>query len=84
LWDEVDIEKARIRVKPELKRIVVSIDPATSKKPNSDETGITVVGIDGQNKGYVLEDISGQYSPSEWASTALSAVQKWGADCIVA
>lgn len=84
LWDEVDIEKCRVRVKPELRRIVVSIDPATSKKPDSDETGITVVGVDDQNKGYVLEDLSGQFSPSEWASTALSAVQRWGADCIVA
>ncbi len=84
LWDEVIIEKSRINSKPELKRIVISIDPATSKKKNSDETGITVQGIDFQGKGYLLEDLSGKYSPEEWATVAITAVSRWEADCIVA
>ncbi len=84
LWDEVIIEKQRIKSYPDLRRIVVSIDPATSKKENSDETGITVVAIDGNGKGYLLEDVSGKYTPDEWAKVALDAVERWDADCIVA
>lgn len=84
LWDEVMIERQRLKSYPQLKRIVVSVDPATSKKKNSDETGITVQGIDFNGKGYFLEDLSGKYSPNEWASVALNAVKRWDADCIVA
>src|SRR5690606_7617151 len=40
LWDEVIIERQRIKVAPELKRITVNIDPATSNTAESDETGI--------------------------------------------
>lgn len=84
LWDEVIIERQRIKVTPELKRITVNIDPAISNNAESDETGITVTGKDGNGNGYVLEDQSGKYSPEQWASVALNLVKKWDADCIVA
>lgn len=84
LWDEVIIERQRVKVTPDLKRVVVAIDPATSSTEKSDETGIMVVGIDSNKNGYVLEDVSGVYSPQGWASEALRMVDKWGADCIVA
>ena len=84
LWDEVLIERQRIKVCPELARITVNIDPAISANATSDETGITVTGKDGSNNKYVLEDCSGTYSPEQWASEALRLVKKWGADCVVA
>jgi phage terminase large subunit-like protein len=84
LWDEVIIERQRVDVAPDLKRITVNIDPAISSNAESDETGITVTGKDGQGNGYVLDDDSGQYSPEQWARTAIRLVQKWGADSIVA
>lgn len=68
---------------PELIRIVVAIDPAGTAREKSDETGIIVVGTDGDDF-YVLADYSGRYSPSGWASRALSAVDHWNADVIVA
>jgi predicted phage terminase large subunit-like protein len=83
LWDEVIIERQRIKVCPELKRITVNIDPAISNNADSDETGITVTGKDGNGNGYVLEDQSGKYSPEQWASVSISLVEKWNADCIV-
>lgn len=83
LWDEVDIEKCRIRTAPAFKRVVVSIDPATTKKKKSDETGITVEGVDFNGKGYFLEDLTGKYSPNEWGSVAVNAAIRWDADCIV-
>lgn len=83
LWDEVIIEKCRTKSHPPLKRIVVSIDPATTKKKKSDETGITVQGICHNNKGYFLENLTGKYSPNEWGSIAVNASVRWDADCIV-
>lgn len=84
LWDEVIIERSRVKVCPDLKRIVVALDPAISSTDQSDETGIWVGGIDKNGNGYVLEDASGKYSPEKWASLAISLVEKHGADCIVA
>lgn len=84
LWDEVIIERQRIDKKPELTRVTVNIDPAISNTAASDETGITVTGLDSNGNGYVLDDESGKYSPDEWASIAIKLKEKWGANCIVA
>lgn len=84
LWTKNIIESHRISHKPDLKRVVVSIDPATTNNKNSDETGITVCGKDQIGNAYVLEDLSGKYSPNQWASIAVQAVKNWNADCIVA
>jgi phage terminase large subunit-like protein len=84
LWDEVIIERQRIKVAPEFSRITINIDPAISSTAESDETGITVTGQDSLGNGYVLADESGKYSPEQWSSVAINLYNKWGADCIVA
>jgi PBSX family phage terminase large subunit len=84
LWSRPLLEKVKIVAKPILDRIVVAIDPAASANLNSDETGIIVLGKDSYGKGYVLEDLSGKYSPNEWAKVASQAFNNWDADCIVA
>lgn len=84
LWNRNMIDRCRISEKPELVRIVVSIDPAVTASLESDETGITVLGKDSQGRGYLLEDLSGKYSPNEWSKIATQAVTNWNADCIVA
>jgi len=84
LWNRQIIERLRVDEKPQLKRIVVAIDPAVTANAESDETGITVQGIDMAGNGYVIEDLSGKYSPNEWAKVASQAVKNHNADCIVA
>jgi PBSX family phage terminase large subunit len=84
LWNRAIIAKAFIDVAPKLKRIVVSIDPAVTATSESDETGIIVCATGYNDKGYILEDLSGKYSPNEWAIIAVKAVDRWNADCIVA
>ena len=84
LWNRPIIDRARIVSKPDLKRIVVAIDPAATSNMESDETGIIVAGKDHDGKGYILEDLSGKYSPNEWAKIAQQAAKNWNADCIVA
>jgi phage terminase large subunit-like protein len=84
LWNKAIIERCRLEVKPEMKRIIIAVDPATTATSESDETGITVQGVDNIGNGYVLEDLSGKYTPNEWSSVVNTAVLRWGADCIVA
>ena len=84
LWNQAIINRQRITTKPELSRVIVAVDPATTKTMESDETGIIVAGIDRAGNGYVVDDLSGRYSPDEWASVVSKAVETYGADCIVA
>lgn len=64
-------------------RIVVAIDPAVTSNANSDETGIIVCAKKG-DRGYVLEDRSGVYTPNEMGRIATSLYHKWKADRVVA
>lgn len=67
-----------------LRRVIVSIDPATTANEESDMTGIIVAGVDVNGKGYILEDHTGKYSPQGWAAKAVALYYEFGADRIVA
>lgn len=69
--------------RPDLKRIVIAIDPATTTHEQSDETGIVVVGVDEQNQGFVLEDLSGKLSPNDWGTRVVNAFYRLKVDKIV-
>ena len=86
LWRRSDIDRNRITpaATPVLIRVVVAIDPAVSTGVNSDETGVIVAGLDGDGVGYVLEDLSGRYSPDSWARRAIAAYRRREADTLVA
>jgi predicted phage terminase large subunit-like protein len=84
LWSHGSIEASRLRSTPEMTRVVVAIDPAVTSGEEADETGIVVAGKDKNGHGYVLADISGRYSPIEWARLAITAYATHRADRIVA
>jgi phage terminase large subunit-like protein len=84
LWQRGMIEAARIAAAPDLARIVVAIDPAVSSGADADETGIVVAGAAWDGHAYVLADLSGRYTPGEWAGTAIAAYRAHRADRIVA
>ncbi|MCM3256090.1 DNA-packaging protein [Priestia aryabhattai] len=84
LWKRPDIDDYRVIQAPDLKRIVVAIDPSTTNNVNSDETGIVVAGIDQNNEAYVLDDLSIKASPKHWAQRAITAFHKYQADLIIA
>ncbi len=69
---------------PDLRRIVVAVDPAVTSNKDSDETGIIVAGIDAENHAYVLADLSGRYTPEQWAHKAVEGYRTYRADRIVA
>ncbi len=84
LWSHAIIDAARVAAAPSLQRVVVAIDPAVTSGEDADETGIVVVGQDANGHGYVLQDLSGRYSPTEWAKIAVTAYRTHRADRIVA
>lgn len=71
------------RGKPDLKRIVIAIDPATTTHDHSDETGIVVVGVDEMNQAYILEDLSGKLSPNDWGQRVVNSYYRLKADKVV-
>jgi phage terminase large subunit-like protein len=73
----------RLATEPELRRVVVAIDPAISTEHYSDETGIMVVGADFEDRGYVLDDKSAKATPEGWAERAIQAFDDHGADAFV-
>lgn len=72
---------------PDMVRIVVAVDPsgaAGEEDTRSDEIGIVVCGLGKDGRGYILEDLSGRMAPAMWGKAAVSAFDRWEADCIVA
>jgi predicted phage terminase large subunit-like protein len=84
LWNREQLDQGRREHVPALQRVVVAIDPAVTSGEEADETGIVVAGKDENDHGYVLEDLSGRYSPGDWARTAIAAYRAHKADRIVA
>ncbi len=84
LWTRDRIEALRVERAPELRRVVVAIDPAVTAGEDSDETGLVVAGVGADGHGYVLEDASGRHAPTEWARRAVALFHRHGADRIVA
>ena len=90
LWTTAMLEQARVGVVPEFSRIVVAVDPPVTATKQSDECGIVVVGADTRGdpkdwRAVVLEDASVKgASPEGWARAALAAMERHGADRLVA
>jgi predicted phage terminase large subunit-like protein len=84
LWARAAIDDRRVDRPPELAKIVVAIDPATTRGSGADETGIIVAGLGLDGEGYVLADLSGRFSPNVWARRAVDAYHTWHANTIVA
>jgi phage terminase large subunit-like protein len=88
LWTRESIDNHRLPEAPDLERILVAVDPATSSNEGSDEHGIVVVGYsrteEGYGHAYILEDGSLRGTPEEWARRAVHLYRKYSADRIVA
>lgn len=83
VWKKSDIQYIDID-RDNLERVVIGVDPAVSSGENSDETGIVVAGVGYDEKIYVIDDLSGKYTPCEWAKVVCRACHDYGASSIVA
>ncbi len=85
LWSLDQLDLLRVEDAPDLRRIVVAVDPAISTEEGSDETGIIVAALGEDGHFYVLADLSSDgMSPAEWGKKVVRAYHRYGADRIVA
>lgn len=86
LWTHFQLDKCRIDETkiPDMRRIIVAVDPAVTAKKTSDETGIIVAGVDENDKYFILDDKSGKFSADRWASIVVEQYYKYNANLIVA
>lgn len=84
LWQRRVIDAARVKVAPELTRIVVAVDPAMSSGENSDETGLIAAGLGADGNYYVLADWTCRLSPDGWATRAVLLYDDVKASAMVA
>ena len=85
LWTRAMLEAAnQPHPPPDLVRVVVAIDPAVTSGEDSDETGIVVAGLGTDGLAYVLADRTCRMSPDGWARRAVTALDEFKADRIVA
>jgi phage terminase large subunit-like protein len=84
LWQRTMFDQNRVHQHTQLRRVVVAVDPATTSRSNSNETGIVVAGIGVDGKGYVLDDKTIRGTPDEWGRAAVSAYHTYQCDRIVA
>lgn len=83
IWDRVTLHNTRRNEAPDIKRIVVAVDPAVSSEEGANNHGIIVAGLGSDRRAYILEDGTTRGGPSDWANRAINLYDKWGADCIV-
>ncbi len=90
LWTMDILDGARRKTLPEFDRVVVAVDPVVSRGGGADACGIVVAGavLKGERQDWhavVLEDATVHgASPLGWATAAVAAAERHGADRIVA
>lgn len=86
LWNHAQFEQLRVHELPpgvEIVRSVLAIDPAVTSEDDSDETGMIVAGMGDDGFVYVLADLSGQYTPIQWAVLALATYRRFECNAVI-
>jgi phage terminase large subunit-like protein len=84
LWTRAMCEAAFARVAPDLRRVLVAVDPSVAADGGGDEAGIVVVAEGADGLFYVIADRSDHLSPDAWARRTIAAHDAHAADAIVA
>ena len=85
LWRREAIEESRVKMSPDLRRILVAIDPPASSGKGADACGLVVAGLGADGHAYVLEDASmEEVRPARWGRAAITLYHRHAADCLVA
>lgn len=86
LWRREWIIKGRVKNEPELKRIVIGVDPAVTGKETSDDTGIIVAGkaiLNKEEHYYILSDRTFHGDVSGWGAEVAASYKRFMADCVI-
>lgn len=81
-WTRSLIQETRRKEYPQLRRIVVAVDPAASSGVHGIVAG-GVARIDGKDHGFVLTDVSRPGTPLQWGKAAVRQYKSLKADRIV-
>lgn len=74
----------RVDVLPEApERVAIVVDPSGKLSGNSSEVGIVVVCSGQSGALYLLADLSGPYTPPEYAAIIAQALQRWQCTTVV-
>lgn len=85
LWPYETLLQARVQSHPDLRRVVVAVDPSGSDgEDEGDQQGIVVAGLGVDGRAYVLADWTCKLSPAGWGQRAVAAFDKFKGDRIVA
>ena len=83
LWRREDIERARVTHLPDMRRIVVAVDPPGSHR--SGRCGIVVAGLGRDKLGYVIADGTVSAArPAVWAARVAQLYARHQADAVIA
>ena len=83
LFDEECLNNIQNYIPESYSRIIVAADPATTNKEKSNEYGVIVMALTVSGKCVFLEDLSGSFTPTDFANTCIKAYHKYHADTIV-
>ncbi len=64
-------------------RVVIAVDPAVTSGEDSDETGIIVAGLGGDNRIYIVADETCRLAPHLWAARVARLYDEWKADRVI-
>ena len=85
-WTRALLDKYRIKKGdrlPEMVRIAIAVDPATTSGADSNETGIMAGGKGTDGKMYLFDDLSGVFTPEQWARRVVTNYDRFEADAVV-
>lgn len=78
------IDSLRVKSHPDLRRVVVAVDPSGTKGDGGgDDIGIVAVGMGIDGHAYVLEDATCQMSPEGWGRRTVDVYHRHEADRVV-
>ena len=83
LWSYALIDRNRVVSAPELRQVVVAVDPAVSANSGSDLTGIVGAGVSPDGHYYVLADRSCRANPLEWGRRVIALYDELRADRVI-
>lgn len=69
--------------RPNFTRLVIGVDPATTSKDYSNESGIVLAGLTKDGKAMLIKDASGCLKPNEMASTVSHLYHTYDVDAVV-
>jgi len=84
LWRRAELEAARLEVAPDMRRVIIAVDPPVTGTARSDACGIIVAGQYADKAVIVADRSIKPARPLVWARLAVDAYHVFEADAVVA